>query len=88
MAIKWTESALKHGIDIEDAKYAIAHAEYMETEFDEPRPPSTIRPTLFIGPRRRPGAPWLEVMVEIGGRDVTIFHVMEARKKHLERMED
>lgn len=88
MAIKWTDSALKHGIDIEDAKHAIAHAHYMEQDFDEPRPPSTIRPTLFLGPGRRLGAPLLEVMVEIGRRDVTIFHVMEARKKHLDRMSD
>nr|WP_233279831.1 hypothetical protein [Prescottella equi]ARX60107.1 hypothetical protein pVAPN1572_0690 [Prescottella equi] len=61
---------------------------YVEEEFDDPRPPSTIRPTLFIGPPRKLGSPLLEVMVEISPRDITVFHVMEARQKHLDRMED
>lgn len=88
MAIKWTGSADKHGIDHADATHAIANAMYVEEEFDDPRPPSTIRPTLFIGPPRKLGGPLLEVMVEIGPRDITVFHVMEARQKHLDRMED
>ncbi|MEV5963840.1 hypothetical protein AB0L70_18885 [Kribbella sp. NPDC051952] len=61
----------------------------MEEEFDEPRPPATIRPTLFIGPPRQLGGDLLEVMVEISPpRDVHVFHVMVARSKHLERMKE
>lgn len=30
---------------------------YVETSFDDPRPPSTIRPTLYVGPQRDPRAP-------------------------------
>jgi hypothetical protein len=33
--------------------------------------------------------PLLEVMVElVEPRDIHVFHVMEARQKHLDRMED
>ena len=46
-----------------------------------------MRPTLFIGPPRAGGGPLLEVMVEItGSRGLHVFHVMQARKKHLDRM--
>lgn len=61
----------------------------METEFDEPRPPSNLRPTLYIGPPRRLGGPLLEVMVEVRPpRGLHIFHVMEARPKHLARINE
>jgi hypothetical protein len=65
MAITWAPSADKHGIDREDALHAIMNAYYVENEFDEPRPPATVRPTLFIGPPRQLGGGLLEVMVEI-----------------------
>jgi hypothetical protein len=88
VAIRWADSADRHGIDHQDAMHAIGNAVYREDDFDEPRPPADIRPTLFIGPPRPPGGRLLEVMVEIGRHDVTVFHVIEARPKHLERMED
>ncbi|MFD7156185.1 hypothetical protein ACFV9C_16375 [Kribbella sp. NPDC059898] len=89
MAITWAPSADKHGIDHEDALHAITNAYYVEREFDEPRPPATVRPTLFIGPPRRLGGALLEVMVEVTPpRDLHIFHVMVARPKHLERLEE
>lgn len=89
MAITWAPSAAKHGIDREDALHAIMNAYYAESEFDEPRPPATVKPTLFIGPPRGLGGPLLEVMVEVSPpRDLHIFHVMVAREKHLKRMED
>ncbi|HEY5854557.1 MAG TPA: hypothetical protein VIW24_11045 [Aldersonia sp.] len=59
---------------------------YAESEFDDPRPPATVRPTLFVGPSRT--GQLLEVMVEEGRHDVTIFHVMVARRKHLDRIGD
>lgn len=69
--------------------YAIANAVYVEDEFDDPRPPSSIRPHLFIGPQRQPGAPLLEVMVEVRPpRGLHVFHVMPARTKHLDRMKE
>jgi hypothetical protein len=89
MAITWAPSADKHGIDREDALHAIMNAYYVEAEFDEPRPPATVRPTLFIGPPRQLGGALLEVMVEISPpRDLHVFPVMVARGKHLERMEE
>jgi hypothetical protein len=89
VAVTWSGSADKHGVAREDALHAIAHAVYVEEEFDDPRPPSRIRPYLFIGPQRRRGAPLLEVMVEIRPpRGMHVFHVMNARQKHLARMED
>ena len=88
MAISWAASADKHGVPHEDALHAIEHAVYVEVEFDEPRLRGRVRPTLFIGPPRLRG-PLLEVMVEIAGsRGLHIFHVMQARKKHLDRMGD
>ena len=89
MAVTWAEAADKHGIAHEDALHAMLHAVYVETEFDEPRPPAGIRPTLYIGPQRNAHAPLLEVMVEPRApRGLHVFHVMPARKKHLARMED
>ncbi|PCK23196.1 hypothetical protein [Rhodococcus qingshengii] len=89
MAVEWTSSADKHDIDHEDALHAIANAIYIEEEFDEPRVPGHARPTLFIGPPRTLGGPLLEVMVEIiKPRTMVVFHVMEARRKILNRMND
>ncbi len=89
MAVTWADSADKHGIAHEDALHAIANAYYVEREFDEPRVPGRVRPALFLGPPRQRGGPLLEVMVEmIPPRDLHVFHVMHARQKHLDRMED
>ena len=87
MAVSWAASADKHGFPREDALPAIENAVFVEVEFDEPRFGRRVRPTLFIGPPRARGGPLLEVMVEIAGsRGLHIFHVMQARKKHLDRM--
>lgn len=87
MAVRWALSAAKHGVPREDALHAIANAVYTESGFDEPRPPNTVRPTLYIGPPRALGGALLEVMVEVvPPRDLVIFHVMVARAKHLVRM--
>ncbi len=86
MAIRWTDSADKHGIPHEDALHAVANAVYEEYAFDEPRVPGHARPDLYIGPARG-GAPLLEVMLEVlNPRDLVIFHVMIARDNHLRRM--
>ena len=53
VAVTWAKSADKHGIAHEDVLHAIGNAYYVEEEFDEPRVPGAIRPTLFIGPQRQ-----------------------------------
>jgi len=89
VGIEWTASADKHQIDRADALHAIENAYYVEQEFDEPRVPGKSKPWLFIGPPRQLGGPLLEVMVEIvPPRGMVVFHVMEARQKHLDRMTD
>lgn len=89
VAVTWASSADKHGIPHEDALHAIGNALYAESEFDEPRVPGRVRPTLFIGPPREPAGPLLEVMVEVvPPRNLHVFHVMIARQKHLDRMGD
>jgi hypothetical protein len=89
VAIEWAKSADKHGIDRDDALHAIENAVYVEQEFDEPRVPGHSKPWLFIGPPRTLGGPLLEVMVEIvPPRGMVVFHVMQARQKHLHRMTD
>ena len=81
MAIRWARSADRHGIDREDAKYAIANRVYWLRDFDEPRIEGGKRPDLFIGPARD-GKQLLEVMAEVTPpRDFFIFHVMNARPK-------
>lgn len=65
----------------------ITHAVDAESEFDEPRVPGHVRPTLFIGLPRREDGSLLEVMVEaIPPGEVVVFHVMAARPEHLERI--
>jgi len=87
MALTWSDSSNKHEIAREDAIHAIAHALYVEPEFDESRVPSGVRPTLYIGPPRALGGPLLEVMAEVTPpREIHVFHVMLARAKMLERM--
>lgn len=89
MGLTWSAAADKHGVAHEDALHAMVNAIYVETSFDDPRPPATIRPTLYIGPQRDRSAPLLEVMVEaIPPRGVHVFHVMPARTKHLARMKE
>ncbi|WP_248759200.1 hypothetical protein [Pseudarthrobacter sp. SSS035] len=84
MGIVWAASADKHGIDHEDALYAILNQTYQIQHFDEPRVDSGTRPDLFIGPTRdRSGL--LEVMVVITPPNhILVFHVMEARRKILD----
>lgn len=89
MGVTWSAAADKHGVAREDALHAMVHALYVETAFDDPRPPATVRPTLYLGPQRDVRAPLLEVMVEsTPPRDVHVFHVMPARAKHLARMKE
>lgn len=86
VGLRWTASADKHGVPHDEALHAMTHAVYAESEFDEPRIPGHLRPTLFIGPRS-PGGPLLEVMVEVFPPDgLVVFHVMPARAKHLRRI--
>ncbi|MBO1269900.1 hypothetical protein [Arthrobacter cavernae] len=83
MAIRWTDSADKHGVSREDAANAILNHVYRVQEFDEPRIEGGARPDLFIGPSvdRRT---MLEVMAIITPpNDILVFHVMEARRKSL-----
>ena len=88
MALTWATAVDKHGIAHEDAVHAMLNALYVETDFDEPRPPADIRPTHYIGPQRDRTPPLLEVMVEPRPpRDLHVFHVMPARRKHLSRMQ-
>ncbi len=84
MAIRWTNSADKHGIDREDALNAILHQIYHVEQFDEPRVDTGARPDLFIGPTRDRRM-MLEVMAVITPpNDILVFHVMEARRKILD----
>jgi len=57
VGLRWTARAGKHGIAREDALHAVAPAVYAESEFDEPRVPGHLRPTLYIGPPRRRDGP-------------------------------
>lgn len=83
MALNFSDSADKHGIDRADAINAILNYEYRVEEFDEPRVGSIGRPDLFIGPTRD-GSMQLEVMAVLTPpNEIFVFHVMEARLKIL-----
>ncbi|MGL5864001.1 MAG: hypothetical protein ACRCY9_22390 [Phycicoccus sp.] len=89
MAIRWTESADKHGVDHDDVLHAMSNHYMLKRSFDEPRRAGGARPDLYIGPPRQLGGDLLEVMVErIPPRDVVIFHVMTARPKFLALLEE
>lgn len=84
MGVIWRRSSEKHGIAHEDALNAMLFAVARLDEFDDPRLPGHNAPILFLGPARDRAA-LLEVMVEIlDSGDVSIFHVMKARKKIIE----
>lgn len=88
VAVKWTESAAKHGVTQVEALFAMTHYQYRMLEFDDSRIEGGIRPDLYIGPSRL-GGPLLEVMVyRAAPRDLVIFHAMEAREKFLKLMEE
>lgn len=87
-AIRWADSADRHGMDRADALHAMLNAYLHEPEFDDARIEGLGRPDLWIGPQRTPGAPLLEVMtVATPPRGVLVFHVMEARRKFLVKLE-
>ncbi len=84
MALRWTKSADKHGVDRADALNAILNHVYHIEEFDEPRIAGAPRPDLFIGPTRD-RSELLEIMVSITPpSDMVIFHVMPARRRILD----
>lgn len=89
MALRWTDSAERHGIERADALHAMLNAYLHEREFDDPRIEGRGRPDLWIGPQRTPGAPLLEVMTEtVPPHEVLVFHVMLARPKFLALLDE
>lgn len=88
MGLTWATSADKHGIAHEDAIYAMLNAIDHVEAFDEPRMPGRRRPDLYLGPTRDRHR-LLEVMVEVTPpSDVAVFHVMVARRKILDLVEE
>ena len=86
VAIKWADSADKHGIPHADVLHAVVNAEWHIKEFDEPRVSGGIRPDAWIGPGRDGQS--IEVFAEVGPEpDVFIFHVMPPRTKTHHRLE-
>ena len=89
VALRWTDSADRHGIERADALHALLNAYLHEPGFDEPRVEGHGRPDLWIGPQRTLGAPLLEVMTEtVPPQDVLVFHVMLARAKFLALLDE
>jgi hypothetical protein len=77
VAVTWSPSADQHGIDRDEALYAMAHADWVVREFGRPRA-GDLAPTLFIGPSRY-GT--LEVLAELTPPDrIWVFHVMRLRE--------
>ena len=86
MAIKFLESAGKHGFTKEDAMNAIAYAVWKRERFDVSRVSGVPDPTLWVGPAL--DGIYLEVMTFISGKnDMVIFHCMPLRAKFRSMME-
>jgi hypothetical protein len=87
MAIEFTESDRRHGFTLDDAVHAMSNHRYHLPGFDDPRL-GGVKPDLWIGPSLRPSVPLIEVMAEvIPPSTVRIFHVMHARAKFLDQLE-
>lgn len=86
MPVRFTESAEKHGFTEEEAVYAIEHAVGHVQHFTDPQPPANIRPHLYVGPRSLTDHTLLEVFLEVRGTMITVFHVMEAQERNLNRI--
>ena len=75
MAVAWLSSADKHGIPRDEIAYAIVNAT-IEREWPPAREGHTAIPRLYVGPSRYGD---LEVLVEVNGTDIVIFHAMRLR---------
>lgn len=74
MAIRWADSAAKHGISREDALYAMTHAEKV-AELDG-QPGEKVM--VYLGHPHGQTDRYLEVIAaHRKPRDVFVFHVME-----------
>lgn len=74
MAIRWTDSAAKHGISRADALYAITHAEGTD-ELDGPPGETTV---VHVGHPHGQTDRYIEVIAALHPpRGLVIFHVME-----------
>ena len=80
MAIRFLESAGKHGYTADDAMNAMAHHYWVKRGFDQSRVARKADPTLWVGPAMDGGP--IEVMTYIDPpRDVVVFHCMRLRDK-------
>lgn len=73
MAIRFTESAARHGISQRDAMYAIGHASGAEEVAGHPGDVTT----MYVGRPHAQSDRYLEVGVAETPTDVVIFHAME-----------
>lgn len=77
MATRFSESAARHGISRDRARYVIEHCScplYPPTPDDEDL-------AVFLGPD--PGGVPLEVIgVELAGGDLLVIHVMKLRRRY------
>lgn len=74
MAIRWTDSAAKHGISRDDALYAITHAEGTD-ELDGAAGETTV---VYVGHPHGQTDRYIEVIAALQPpRGLLIFHVMD-----------
>jgi hypothetical protein len=85
VGVRVAPSALKHGVAFEDIVAAMTtQARKVIPDFDEPRAPGHLKPTLYIGLSR--AGQLLEVLAAVTPPDdVFIFHAMLLRPEIAER---
>lgn len=80
MRIVWAKSALKHGIQKEEAEHAIFNARITNRNFTDSRL-SGQKLVALMGPQTDSKKPELEIIIWIQTiGTVNVIHVMEARK--------
>lgn len=77
MGIEYTESASRHGISEQDARYVIRHATTIRPIKDRYGRPAKA----FIGPLHAQTDRLAEVFAHFNGRDFVIFHAQETGER-------
>jgi len=88
VAIEWTGSSARHGVDQDDALHAMLNPLYHVSGFETSRVEGLNDPDLFIGPGR--DGKLLEVMVAVEPttRTLWVFHAMPVRPKTLAKAKE
>lgn len=88
MGIQWPASSAKHGIPRQDALYAIRHSVYTSSRVKVDPTRANHPRRVFIGPAHGQTERLIEVLVELRGGDMYVYHVMPLGAYYRRQMEE